>query len=189
MDSVLLIPEGNSGALRRLALLQALQSRMMDPRADFSPFGLDTVSLGQGLESPELIPGTPSAYDPNFLADTDRFLQDMLALNASLDAMRPPGSKETSPEKAAAGEGNLTVVAGNRSDGVKPSNIVIHEKGNWRSRQRSYNYGSETQEGSFQGGELGQTYQVTVYWEDGSTTVRDVTLEDENQRVVIDTTW
>lgn len=178
-------------AMRRMALLQSVQSQMLGTVPSMpTTFGQDTVSLGQGLEPLDIIPGIPSPYSSGYLNDTSRFLTDMMALNAALEAARPPGTHNPDkPKDSTTGaDGNLTVVAGNRSDGVKPKEITIHEKGDWKTRQRSdQNYGGfSSQEGSFEGAEVGKTYQVTVSWEDGSTTVRNVTLDSPDQKVYVD---
>ncbi len=156
--------------------------------AERSGEGTSWLALMAGLAAlaatsqPATAQSIPSPYDEDYLQETQRFLQEMIELNQRLNRARPTRPQPPQTRQ----RGDLRVVAGQRSDGVKPSQIVIHEKGDWSSRQRTESYGYPNFLGQFQNGKLGSTYQVTVMWEDGTTTVRDVRLSSPDQTIFID---
>lgn len=116
------------------------------------------------------------------------FLNNALAVNQALGPRK--GNQKPDPEQGeSAGDGALTVRADERSDGVKATEVTIHESGVWRNRTRGHSYGNSEFDTTYDNGEIGTWYQVTVHWEDGSKTVRDVQLTEPNQTVVIDTPY
>ncbi len=129
----------------------------------------------------------PAPYEDDYLRSVQEFLEEALRINSELEQSRPPDQQD--PGQTETTQGNLRVIAGNRYDGVLPERIVIHEKGDWSSRQFSENFGYQSFEGQYTDGEIGQTHQVTVEWADGSRTVRDVTLDSPEQVIFINSSY
>lgn len=86
-------------------------------------------------------------------------------------------------------KGDLRVIAGNRSDGVKPKEIRIDDANNYDYQKSENSYQDNRQEARFKDGTVGREYDVTVTWEDGSTTKKRVTLKQPNQIVYMDTAY
>ncbi len=136
------------------------------------------------------LPGIPLSSSPNFHQELDDFMfgaLDQLAMvkemERALGIQRPGGAAE-------AQRGDFRVIAGNRTDGVKARRVTIHEQGDWSSREHHDNTaGWGAHESLKQDATLGTTYQVTVEWEDGTSTVRNVNFHTPGQVVVIDSAW
>lgn len=156
---------------------------------------VDTVSLGGGLPELGLIPNPlrsggheiPRLDDPRYLEKHNAFYDDILNQAMALKALERAHGLHNGGDTKSAQKGDLNVVAGNRTDGVKAKKVTVHELGNWPSRQHNENIAEyNSHESRFENKKVGTTYQVRVEWEDGSSTVRDVTLESPGQTVYID---
>lgn len=156
---------------------------------------VDTVSLGQGLPELGLIPNPlrsaqheiPRLDDPDYFKKQNAFYDDILRQAMAIKALERAHGLNNGNSTKSAQKGDLNVVAGNRMDGVKAKKVTVHELGNWPSREHNENVAEyNSHESRFESKKLGTTYQVRVEWEDGSSTVRDVTLEKPGQTVYID---
>jgi hypothetical protein len=95
----------------------------------------------------------------------------------------------TQPPAKQGQKGDLRVIAGNRPDGVKPKEIRIDDANNYDYQKAENSYQDNRQETRFKDGTVGREYDVTVTWEDGSTTKKRVTLKQPGQIVYMDTAY
>lgn len=95
----------------------------------------------------------------------------------------------TQPPAKEGQKGDLRVIAGNRSDGVKPKEIRIDDANNYDYQKSENSYQDNRQEARFKDGTVGREYDVTVTWEDGSTTKKRVKLKQPGQIVYMDTAY
>lgn len=167
--------------------------------ANFIP--VDTVNLGSTLPELGLMPNPlrsgnslheiPRLDDPQYFQKQNAFYDDILRQAMAvkqLEAIAGIGGSKKGTKSA--NSGDLNVVAGNRTDGVKAKKVTVHELRNWPSRQHNENIaGYNSHDSKFENKKVGTTYQVRVEWEDGSSTVRDVTMEKPGQTVYIDTAY
>ncbi|MBI3926898.1 MAG: hypothetical protein HY319_15285 [Armatimonadetes bacterium] len=126
--------------------------------------------------------GTPSPHDPGYLRDVEQFLDRARRANGAQGPRTVDGQQQGQ-------QGTLRVRASTRLDGVRPTEVIVHEKGNWRNRTRGYAYGGNDAEATMSRGRVGRSYQVTILWEDGTRTVRDVPLSQPDQSLWISTTY
>lgn len=177
--------------------LQAVNSTK-GTHANFVP--VDTVQLGSTMPDLGLMPNPlsngnahydiPRLDDPHYFQKQNAFYDDILRQAVALKAMQAAAGIQNGGDNKSASSGKLNVVAGNRTDGVKAKKVTVHELRNWSSRQYNENPGSyNSHESTFENKKVGSTYQINVEWEDGSTTVRDVTMESPGQTVYIDTAY
>ncbi len=82
-------------------------------------------------------------------------------------------------------KGDLRVIAGDRADGVKPREVRIDDANNYDTQKSENSYQDRRQEARFKDGTVGREYDVTVTWEDGTTTKKRVQLRDPGQIVYI----
>lgn len=154
-------------------------------------FPLDTVTLGSTPENPGLIPDPrriAQAYPNNQDAYFDEVLKQLAILKAAQAATEAKSG--TNDGTKSSQKGDLNVVAGNRSDGVKAKKVTIHQDGKWNTRQRSENIGEyKDHESKFSNAKVGEYYDVWVEWEDGTTTHREVRMESPGQTVRIDSQY
>lgn len=165
----------------------------------------DTVTLSGGLPELGLIPN-PLKSNGNFPSDPTlapyaamnqrldqqmAYYDQLLEKIALLKAMQAAqGIKPDKSDNASAQKGDLNVVAGNRNDGVKAKKVTIHESGKWRTRQWDENRADYNRhESKFEGAKVGSYYRVAVEWEDGTTTYRDVQMDEPGKTVVIDNSY
>lgn len=155
-----------------------------------TPEAAPALDMAAHLSALEGLYGNGNDLPPMMGADLEElsdFLNNALAVNQALGPRK--GSQKPDGQGETAGDGSLTVRADERSDGVKATEVTIHESGVWRNRTRGHSYGNSEFDTTYDNGEIGTWYQVTVHWEDGSKTVRDVQLTEPNQTVVIDTPY
>lgn len=167
-----------------------------------NPWGYDTVSIGGqswpysgstgsfGSAAPangsstRLSNGqTIEEIFNNPYAGTDMgYLQEALEKIAA--ARRMYG---TQPTKKEGQKGDLRVIAGDRADGVKPKEVRIDDANNYDWQKGENSYHDNRQETRFKDGTIGREYDVTVTWEDGTTTKKRVQLREPGQIVYIRT--
>ncbi len=208
MEAQMRAQQASQRNVERLLAATKAQMQQFDQRsnADFGipGFGEDSVQIGvpdwgadlipdprrnPGMGIPTL-PEMPLASDPDFHNKLDAFMMEALDQISAVKAMERELGLERKNEQTDAEKGGLNVVAGNRSDGVKAERVTIHERGNWSTREHHDNTaGWNSHESRLSDGTIGTEYQVTVQWEDGTTTVRNVTLNNPNQTLVIDSAW
>lgn len=135
----------------------------------------------------------PLSTDPDFLqkqdAIYDKLIDDILMMK---ELERALGVDKKKDDKTESTKGDLNVVAGNRSDGVKAKKVVIHKSREWNTRQGQLDEnltGENAYGGQFENAEVGEYYQVNVEWEDGSTTTREVRMDSPGQTVYIDSAY
>lgn len=95
----------------------------------------------------------------------------------------------TQPPAKEGQKGDLRVIAGNRSDGVKPKEIRIDDANSYDWQKSENSYQDNRQEARFKDGTVGREYDVTVTWEDGSITKKRVTLKEPGQIVYMDSAY
>jgi len=189
-SSMARLQQAQAAQVSSLAAVRSAESLVLSP----SLFPTDTVSLGgPGLDL-GLIPdpGRPGRMGlPDFAGNQDAYFQNLMEQMMRLKAaqamlgIQPGSGSDSSAEK-----GDLKVTAGERRDGTKAKKVTVHKKGQWSTRQYDDNVGGyRKHESTYENGEVGETYQVRVEWEDGQTTIRDVTLEEPGQQVFIDTLY
>lgn len=132
------------------------------------------LANGQTIED---VFANPYADDPEMAA----LMQDIAKL---AQAGRLGGAR--SPKEAQKGE--LRVIAGNRSDGVKPKEVRIDEHNGYDTTREENNYHDNRTE-TRKDGKIGTEYDVTVTWEDGTTTQKRVTLKQSNQIIYMDSAY
>jgi len=166
---------------------------------------MDTVTLGGYPADPGLMPdprklaqmmgpdwnSIPLSSDPDYLQRHqeiyDQLLEKIMAVKALEAAQGGSGAKGADGKGTSASKGDLNVVAGGRSDGVKAKKVTIHKDNNYRSRQWNENIAEHNKhESKFEGAKVGEYYDVWVEWEDGSTTHREVRMDSPGQTVYID---
>ncbi|MFA5509119.1 MAG: hypothetical protein WC314_19100 [Vulcanimicrobiota bacterium] len=169
-------------------------------------FPMDTVSLGNYPGDPGLIPDPrkmaqmmpgfdiPLSSDPDYLqrheAIYDQLLKQIMEMKALEAAQGGSEGKGTDGSKSSTSKGNLNVVAGGRSDGVKAKKVTIHKDNNYSSRQYNENIAEYNKhESRFEGAQVGEYYDVWVEWEDGTTTHREVRMDSPGQTVYIDSQY
>ncbi|MGE0493923.1 MAG: hypothetical protein AB7S38_32240 [Vulcanimicrobiota bacterium] len=60
--------------------------------------------------------------------------------------------------------GTFTVTAGVRSDGVKPAEVLVFEKGEFRNRNRGFGFGNFQFDTTLPNARVGKTYQAQIFW-------------------------
>jgi hypothetical protein len=108
------------------------------------------------------------------------YLKD--ALDRIAEARRLYGAQ---PSQKEGQKGDLRVIAGDRADGVKPKEVRIDDANNYDWQEAENSYQDNRQETRFKDGTVGREYDVTVTWEDGTTTKKRVTMEEPGQIVYI----
>lgn len=91
------------------------------------------------------------------------------------------------PSKNVGTKGDLRVIAGDRADGVKPREIRIDDANNYDYQKGENSYQENRQETRFKDGTVGREYDITVTWEDSTTTRKRVQLKEAGQIVYIRT--
>lgn len=81
------------------------------------------------------------------------------------------------------------MIAGDRSDGVKPKEVRIDDANNYDYQKSENGYQDNRQEARFKDGTIGREYDVTVTWEDGSTTKKRVKLKQPGQIVYMNSSY
>ena len=137
------------------------------------------MSNGQTIED---LFNNPYANDPDMA-----YLKDALDQIAAARAMY--GSSPSNGSKKDGQKGDLRVIAGDRSDGVKPKEVRIDDVNNYEYQKAENGYQDRRQEARFKDGTVGREYDVTVTWEDGSTTKKRVTLDRPGQIVYMDSAY
>lgn len=199
--------------MRSMATLQRAQTAQLASMANarygapvapappsFPSFPTDTVTFGNypggdiGLipdprKLAQMYPDVPLSSDPDFFAKQDAIYDELLRKIAEMKALEAAqgAQKGKDGDGKSAQKGNLNVVAGNRSDGVKAKKVTIHQDGKYRTRQSNENVaGYNEHESKFENAKVGQYYDVWVEWEDGSTSHREVMMREPGQTVYID---
>jgi hypothetical protein len=158
-------------------------------------WGSDTVTLGgqswgysngNSASSTRLSNGqTIEEIFANPYAGTDMgYLQE--ALDKIAAARRMYGVQPTRKEGQ---KGDLRVIAGDRPDGVKPKEVRIDDVNNYDYQKAENGYQDNRYETRFKDGTIGRQYDVTVTWEDGSTTKKRVKLKDAGQIVYMNSAY
>lgn len=93
------------------------------------------------------------------------------------------------PPRKEGQKGDLRVIAGDRSDGVKPREVRIDDANNYDYQKSENNYQDNRYETRFKDGTIGREYDVTVTWEDGSTTRKRVKLKEAGQIVYMNSAY
>lgn len=130
-----------------------------------------TMSNGQSIED---------IFNNPFAGTDMGYLQE--ALDKIAAARRTYGVQ---PPKKEGQKGDLRVIAGDRSDGVKPKEVRIDDANNYDYQKAENSYQDNRQETRFKDGTIGREYDVTVTWEDGTTTRKRVKLKEAGQIVYI----
>lgn len=89
------------------------------------------------------------------------------------------------PPRATGQKGDLRVIAGDRYDGVKPREVRIDDANSYDYQKGENSYQENRQEVRFKDGTIGREYDITVTWEDGSSTRKRVQLKEAGQIVYI----
>lgn len=89
------------------------------------------------------------------------------------------------PNRQQGEKGDLRVIAGDRADGVKPRQVRIDDANNYDTQTSENSYQDLRQEARFRDGTVGREYDVTVTWEDGTTTRKRVRMKEPGQIVYI----
>lgn len=89
------------------------------------------------------------------------------------------------PPRAQGQKGDLRVIAGDRADGVKPRDIRIDDANSYDWQKGENSYQENRQETRFKDGTIGREYDITVNWEDGTSTRKRVQLREAGQIVYI----
>lgn len=134
--------------------------------------------IGAGYQAPGQ--SVEEIFASPFDADT-MYLKEALDKIAAARAMY--GARPSSMPKKEAEKGDLRVIAGDRADGVKPREVRIDDANNYDYQKAENSYGDHRQETRFKDGTVGREYDVTVTWEDGTTTKKRVTLKYPGQLV------
>lgn len=110
---------------------------------------------------------------------------EMAAIMENIAKLAKAGRlNNTKPQKEAQ-KGELRVIAGDRADGVKPKEVRIDEH-NGYEYTKNENHFRDNRTTTNQEGKVGTEYDVTVTWEDGTTTTKRVTLKQGSQTVYMD---
>lgn len=89
------------------------------------------------------------------------------------------------PARTPGQKGDLRVIAGDRYDGVKPREVRIDDVNSYDYQKGENSYQENRQEVRFKDGTIGREYDVTVTWEDGTSTLKRVQLREAGQIVYI----
>ncbi len=154
-----------------------------------TPFGANP-GIGQPNPftfNPTSLPGIPLGSDPFFHQNLDNFFQNAIQQISGVNQIGAALGVSTNPQGNGQ-RGDVRVLVGNRWDGVAPQRVTIHEQGRFSTRQHTDNIGGfRATEARFTNGEVGKTYTVAVQWADGTTTQRQVTMNQPGQLFIIDT--
>ena len=142
-----------------------------------SPIDTNDTRMSDGRTIEQMFADPYAGTDMGYLKE---------ALDKVKEAQRIYGVK---PQTKTGEKGDLRVIAGNRSDGVKPKEVRIDEHNGYDYERKENNYHDSRQETRFKDGKIGNEYDVTVTWEDGSTTTKRVTLKKPGQIVYMDTAY
>jgi hypothetical protein len=93
------------------------------------------------------------------------------------------------PSQKEGQKGDLRVIAGDRSDGVKPKEVRIDDANNYDYQKAENGHQDNRYETRFKDGTIGREYDVTVTWEDGSTTRKRVKLKEAGQIVYMNSAY
>lgn len=176
-------PYSNNGGYRQ-------QQPQMPTYGGF--YGNDTVTLGgqtwssgSGSDTRLSNGQTIEEMFANPYAGTDMgYLQEALD---KIAAARRIYGVQPSPKEGQ--KGDLRVIAGDRSDGVKPKEVRIDDANNYDYQKSENGYQDNRQEARFKDGTIGREYDVTVTWEDGSTTKKRVKLKQPGQIVYMNSSY
>lgn len=91
------------------------------------------------------------------------------------------------PSRTVGQKGDLRVIAGDRSDGVKPREVRIDDANSYDWQKGENSYQENRTEVRFKDGTIGREYDITVTWEDGTATRKRVQLREAGQIVYIRT--
>ena len=112
------------------------------------------------------------------------YLEEELRRLQEAKRLRGPSAPAKEGQK-----GDLRVIAGDRADGVKPKEVRIDDANNYDTHKAENSYQDNRQETRFKDGTVGREYDVTVTWEDGTTTKKRVQLREPGQIVYINSAY
>lgn len=180
--------------------LMALRSNYPNGQGGYPPM----PNQGQGSYGQIGPTPNPWGYDYGSAADTrlstGQTIEELFAnpyagtdlgyLKDALDQIEAARRIYGAPPKAKEGQkGDLRVIAGDRSDGVKPKEVRIDDANNYDYQTSENGHSFKRHETRFKDGTVGRDYNVTVTWEDGTTTQKRVTLNEPGQIVYMDSSW
>lgn len=151
------------------------------PQQGFFPLS----GFNQVVSGPLFVPGLGFLPLSPDLQNTANFLNNALSTNIALN--QAFGGFNVRPTNQTQRVGTFTVTAGVRSDGVKPAEVLVFEKGEFRNRTRGFGFGNFQFDTTLPNARVGKTYQAQIFWEDGQVTTRDVFMDESNERVFIST--
>lgn len=137
----------------------------------------DSTRLSNGQSIEELFNNPYAGTDMGYLQE---------ALEKIQAARRMYGVQ---PPKKEGQKGDLRVIAGDRADGVKPKEVRIDDANNYDYQKSENGYQDNRYETRFKDGTVGRSYDVTVTWEDGSTTKKRVKLKEPGQIVYMNSSY
>ncbi len=137
----------------------------------------DSTRLSNGQSIEELFNNPYAGTDMGYLQE---------ALDKIQAARRLYGVQ---PSKQEGQKGDLRVIAGDRADGVKPKEVRIDDANNYDTQKSENGYQDNRYETRFKDGTVGRSYDVTVTWEDGSTTKKRVKLKEPGQIVYMNSNY
>jgi hypothetical protein len=137
--------------------------------------GLDDTRLSNGQTIEQV-------FNDPFTGTDNAFLKDVLD---QIGAARATYGAQ--PSRTQGQKGDLRVIAGDRSDGVKPREVRIDDANSYDWQKGENSYQENRQETRFKDGTIGREYDITVTWADDTLTRKRVQLREAGQIVYIST--